>query len=151
MCFIGVSTEEQSREGFSLKEQELMICLLELVKTDMMINDYYTPFIKSKLDNKNINYEKELKEFDKQLDRIKAVYIKGIMKIEEFEQEIKQIEFKKQKLSKDWQEQKQYGNLNFTVNDLLILEDKYNLETLTNPKEFMNRITNYQNKSREEK
>lgn len=60
-----------------------MACLLELVKNDMMLNDYYTPFIKSKLDNKNINYEKELKELDKQLDRIKSVYIKGIMKIDE--------------------------------------------------------------------
>lgn len=65
-----------------------MACLLELIKTDMMINDYYTPFIKSKL--------------DKQLDRTKSVYIKGIMKIDEFEQEIKQIEFKKPKLNKEW-------------------------------------------------
>lgn len=132
-------------------EQELMACLLELVKTDTMINDYYAPFIKSKLDNKDINYEKELKELYKQLDRIKSVYIKGIMKIDEFENEIKQIEFKKQKLSKEWKDQKQYENLNFTIDDLLILEDKYNLDTFINPKEFMNRITNYQNKSREDR
>lgn len=50
-----------------------MACLLELVKTDMLVNNYYTPFIKSKLDNKDINYEKELRELDKQLDRIKSV------------------------------------------------------------------------------
>lgn len=121
-----------------------MACLLELIKTDMMINDYYTPFIKSKLDNKDINYEKELKELDKQLDRIKSVYIKGIMKIDDFEHEIKQIEFKKQKLNKECQDQKQYENLNFTIDELLILEDKYNLDTFINPKEFMNRIINYQ-------
>ena len=132
-------------------EQELMACILELIKTDMMINDYYTPFIKSKLDNKDINYEKELKELDKQLDRIKSVYIKGIMKIDDFEQEIKQIDFKKQKLNKEWQDQKQYENLNFTIDDLLMLEDKYNLDTFINPKEFMNRIINYQNKSREDR
>ena len=132
-------------------EQELMACLLELVKTDMLVNNYYTPFIKSKLDNKDINYEKELRELDKQLDRIKSVYIKGIMKIDDFEQEIKQIEYKKQKLNKEWQDQKQYENLNFTIDDLLILEDKYNLDTSINPKEFMNRINNYQNKSREER
>ena len=47
-----------------------MACILDLIKTDMMINDYYTPFIKSKLDNKDINYEKELKELDKQKDDI---------------------------------------------------------------------------------
>ena len=128
-----------------------MACILELIKTDMMINDYYTPFIKSKLDNKDINYEKELKELDKQLDRIKSVYIKGIMKIDDFEQEIKQIDFKKQKLNKEWQDQKQYENLNFTIDDLLILEDKYNLDTFINPREFMNRIINYQNKSREDR
>ena len=116
-----------------------MACILELIKTDMMINDYYTPFIKSKLDNKDINYEKELKELDKQLDIIKSVYIKGIMKIDDFEQEIKQIDFKKQKLNKEWQDQKQYENLNFTIDDLLILEDKYNLDTFINPREFMNR------------
>lgn len=73
------------------------------------------------------------------------------MKIDEFENEIKQIEYKKQKLNKEWQDQKQYENLNFTIDDLLILEDKYNLDTFINPKEFMNRITNYQNKSREER
>ena len=110
---------------------------------------YYTPFIKSKLDNKDINYEKELKELNKQLDRIKLVYIKGIMKIEKFENEVKQIEFKKKKLSKEWQNQKQYENLNFTIDDLLILEDKYNLGTFINPQEFMERIISYQNKSRE--
>lgn len=112
---------------------------------------YYTPFIKSKLDNKDINYEKELKELNKQLDRIKLVYIKGIMKIEKFENEVKQIEFKKKKLSKEWQNQKQYENLNFTIDDLLILEDKYNLGTFINPQEFMERIISYQNKSREER
>lgn len=73
------------------------------------------------------------------------------MKIDDFEQEIKQIEYKKQKLNKEWQDQKQYENLNFTIDDLLILEDKYNLDTSINPKEFMNRINNYQNKSREER
>jgi len=40
-----------------------------------LVNNYYTPFIKSKLDNKDINYEKELRELDKQLDRIKSVWI----------------------------------------------------------------------------
>ena len=46
---------------------------------------------------------------------------------------------------------KQYENLNFTIDDLLILEDKYNLDTFINPREFMNRIINYQNKSREDR
>ena len=73
------------------------------------------------------------------------------MKIDDFEQEIKQMELQKQKLNKEWHDQKQSENLNFTIDDLLILEDKYNLDTFINPREFMNRIINYQNKSWEER
>lgn len=61
------------------------------------------------------------------------------------------MELQKQKLNKEWHDQKQSENLNFTIDDLLILEDKYNLDTFINPREFMNRIINYQNKSWEER
>ena len=65
-----------------------------------MINQYGKKYSYYKCEHCKITYkekeiEKELKELDKQLDRIKSVYIKGIMKIDEFENEIKQIEFKK--------------------------------------------------------
>ena len=52
------------------------------------MDNYYTPFIKSKMEFDKKDYESELKELEKQMDRIKAVYIKGILKIEEFEHEI---------------------------------------------------------------
>ena len=54
--------------------------MLELAKQDDLINNYYTPFIKSKLENKTEDYKKEIKELDKQLDRIKTAYIKGVVK-----------------------------------------------------------------------
>ena len=39
--------------------------IIDLVKFDDLMNNYYTPFIKSKLDNKEIDYEKQIKELDK--------------------------------------------------------------------------------------
>ena len=54
--------------------------MLELAKQDDLINNYYTPFIKSKLEDKTEDYKKEIKELDKQLDRIKTAYIKGVVK-----------------------------------------------------------------------
>ena len=115
----------------------LAMQIVDLVKLDDLMNNYYTPFIKSKLDNKEIDYEKQIKELDKQLDRIKAIYIKGVVKENEFEKEFNHIEYQKQDLLKKWQEQKQYESLNFTVDDLLILEDKQHLDIYTRPEEFV--------------
>ena len=61
-------------------EKELKAFMLELAKQDDLINNYYTPFIKSKLEDKTEDYKKEIKELDKQLDRIKTAYIKGFVK-----------------------------------------------------------------------
>ena len=68
------------------------------------INNYYTPFIKSKLGDKTEDYKKEIKELDKQLDRIKTAYIKGVIKLEDFDKEIKQIEYQKFDLEKSQKE-----------------------------------------------
>ena len=114
-------------------EERLKGFLIELNKQDELINNYYTPFIKSKLDSKQIDYEKDIKELDKQLERIKTAYIKGILKIEDFENEINQIEFNKNEINKKWQEQKQYENLSFTVDDLLILQDKQQIDDFVKP------------------
>lgn len=52
--------------------------ILSLVYIDDLFNDYYTPFIKSKLDYSKVDYKKELKELDKEKNRIKTAYVKGI-------------------------------------------------------------------------
>ena len=121
-------------------EKELLFAMIDLSKTDELINDYYTPFIKSKYDKKEIDYDKELKELDKQLDRIKNAYIKGILTIEDFDKDIKHIEFQKDELKKKSLEEKQYENLNFTVDDLLILRDKQEINNFINPDEFIKNI-----------
>ena len=128
-------------------EKELKAFMLELAKQDDLINNYYTPFIKSKLEDKTEDYKKEIKELDKQLDRIKTAYIKGIVKLEDFDKEIKHIEYQKADLVKRQKEQKQYDNLSFTLNDLLIIQDIQEIELYTNP----DVLNNWSNKSKEDK
>lgn len=128
-------------------EKELKAFMLELTKQDDLINNYYTPFIKSKLEDKTEDYKKEIKELDKQLDRIKTAYIKGVVKLEDFDKEIKHIEYQKSDLEKRQKEQKQYENLNFTLNDLLIIQDIQEIEFYTNP----DVLKNWSNKSKEDK
>lgn len=128
-------------------EKELKAFMLELAKQDDLINNYYTPFIKSKLEDKTEDYKKGIKELDKQLDRIKTAYIKGVVKLEDFDKEIKHIEYQKSDLEKRQKEQKQYENLSFTLNDLLIIQDMQEIEFYTNP----DVLNNWSNKSKEEK
>ena len=128
-------------------EKELKAFMLELAKQDDLINNYYTPFIKLKLEDKTEDYKKEIKELDKQLDRIKTAYIKGVVKLEDFDKEIKHIEYQKSDLEKRQKEQKQYENLSFTLNDLLIIQDIQEIEFYTNP----DVLNNWSNKSKEDK
>lgn len=128
-------------------EKELKAFMLELAKQDVLINNYYTPFIKSKLEDKTEDYKKEIKDLDKQLDRIKTAYIKGVVKLEDFDKEIKHIEYQKSDLEKRQKAQKQYENLSFTLNDLLIIQDIQEIEFYTNP----DVLNNWSNKSKEDK
>ncbi len=132
-------------------EEKLFLVLFDIINKNELMENYYTPFIKSKLDNKQIDYEKQIKDLDKQLDRIKTAYIKGIVKIDDFEKDIKHIEFQREDLTKKWQEQKQYENLNFTVNDLLIIQDIQEVNKFINPIGFISKLDNWDNESREER
>ena len=128
-------------------EKELKAFMLELAKQDDLINNYYTPFIKSKLEDKTEDYKKEIKDLDKQLDRIKTAYIKGVVKLEDFDKEIKHIEYQKSDLEKRQKGQKQYEDLSFTLNDLLIIQDIQEIEFYTNP----DVLNNWSNKSKKDK
>ncbi len=118
-------------------ETSLFVLMNELVKEDELFNNYYTPFIKSKLKNTQIDFDKQIKELDKQMDRIKTAYIKGILKINDFDKEIKHIEFQRKDLLKKQKEQKQYENLSFTIDDLLILQDEQEVDNFVNPKNYL--------------
>ena len=163
-CFLGgkATTKKKTSKKYyyykcekcrtNYKEEDiknsLPFSIYELLKQDDLINNYYTPFIKSKLDNKDIDYSKELKECDKQIDRIKTAYIKGIVKIDAFDKELKQIEYKKETLIEKEKEQRQYENLNFVVDDLLVLQDKQRIENLIDPTKFLNELLNITNMER---
>ena len=118
-------------------ETNLFVLMNDLVKEDELLNNYYTPFIKSKLKNTQIDFDKQIKELDKQMDRIKTAYIKGILKIDDFDKDIKHIEFQRQDLLKKQKEQKQYENLSFTIDDLLILQDEQEVDNFVNPENYL--------------
>ena len=128
----------------------LLLQLYDLIKKDNMINKYYTPFIKSKVDNNTDEITKKIKDLEKQKDRIKSAYMQGIVKMNEFGNELKSIEYNIKELNKKLKEQKQYENFSFTTNDLLVLEDKERIDNIVNPEIMLENILNLVNAHREQ-
>lgn len=128
----------------------LLLQLYDLIKKDNMINKYYTPFIKSKIDNNTDEITKKIKDLEKQKDRIKGAYMHGIVKMNEFGNELKSIEYNIKELNKKLKDQKQYENFSFTTNNLLVLEDKERIDNIVNPEIMLENILNLVNASREQ-
>ena len=124
-------------------ENELLKTINSLIEYDDLVNNYFTPFVKSKFEIDKNDYKKDLKDLDKEQDRIKTAYIKGIVKINEFDKELKHIEFKRNLINQKILEQKQYENLNFTVDDLMIIKDKKTIENYIMPDKILMNISNY--------
>jgi len=157
-CFLGgkATTKKSGKKYFYYKcehckinikeetiENELLKTINSLIEYDDLVNNYFTPFVKSKFEIDKNDYKKDLKELDKEQDRIKTAYIKGIVKINEFDKELKHIEVKRNLINQKILEQKQYENLNFTVDDLMIIKDKKTIENYIMPDKILMNISNY--------
>ena len=141
------------KTNFNEKEIEkaFLDIMFEINSQNDLMEDYYTPFLKTKTNSKKNDFDKLLKDLNNQLDRIKSAYIKGILKIEDFENEIKEIEYKKKDYQKKKQDQEQFENLNFTVDDILILQDKQEIDLLTKPEMMFVNIDKWFKLEKEEK
>ena len=104
-------------------ENSVKILLADILEYDNVVNEFFLPVLKSKLDNPKEQLEKELKSLNNKRDRIRKAYIDELFTEEEFKQESKtidsQIEFVNSKLL----ENSQADQLNFTAEDILLKRD----------------------------
>ena len=135
----------------TMVEKKLIEVFMTLISYDELVNNYFTPFIKSKMELDKTDYNKELKELDKQTDRIKSAYIKGGVKLDDFDKELKHIDYQKKTIDEKIKEQRQYENLNSTVDDLVIMLDKHTIDTFKYPENILNRLYEWKSLDREEK
>ena len=157
-CFLGgkATTKKTGKKYFYYKcehcrtnikeetiENELLKTINSLIEYDDLVNNYFTPFVKSKFEIDKNDFKRNLKELDKEQDRIKTAYIKGIVKINEFDKELKHIEVKRNLINQKISEQKRYENLDFTVDDLMIIKDKKTIENYIMPDKILMNISNY--------
>ena len=104
-------------------ETSVKTLLADILEYDNVVNEFFLPVLKSKLNDPKEQYEKELKSLNNKKERIRKAYIDSLFTEEEYKQESKtidsQIEFVNSKLL----ENSQAEQLNFTTEDILLKRD----------------------------
>ena len=104
-------------------ETSVKTLLADILEYDNVVNEFFLPVLKSKLNDPKEQYEKELKSLNNKKERIRKAYIDSVFTEEEYKQESKtidsQIEFVNYKLL----ENSQAEQLNFTTEDILLKRD----------------------------
>ena len=104
-------------------EEHIKNLLADILEYDNVVNEFFLPVLKAKIDNPKVELEQELKKLNNKKDRIKKAYIDELFTEEEFKQESKIIESQIEIINSKMLENSQSEQLNFTVEDILLKRD----------------------------
>lgn len=104
-------------------EEHIKNLLADILEYDNVVNEFFLPVLKAKIDNPKIELEQELKKLNNKKDRIKKAYIDELFTEEEFKQESKIIDNQIEIINSKMLENSQSEQLNFTVEDILLKRD----------------------------
>ena len=104
-------------------EEKIKNLLADILEYDNVVNEFFLPVLKSKVDNPKEQLEKELKNLNNKKERIRKAYIDELFNEEEFKQESKLIENQIEKINSKLLENSQVEQLNFTTEDILLKRD----------------------------
>ena len=104
-------------------EERIKNLLADILEYDNVVNEFFLPVLKSKVDNPKDQLEKELKNLNNKKERIRKAYIDELFTEEEFKQESKLIENQIEIINSKLLENTQAEQLNFTTEDILLKRD----------------------------
>ena len=104
-------------------EEKIKTLLADILEYDNVVNEFFLPVLKSKVDNPKQELEKELKNLNNKKERIRKAYIDELFTEEEFKQESKLIENQIEMINSKLLENSQAEQLNFTTEDILLKRD----------------------------
>jgi len=104
-------------------ENRIKTLLADILEYDNVVNEFFLPVLKSKVDNPNDQLERELKNLNNKKERIRKAYIDELFTEEEFKQESKLIENQIEMINSKLLENSQAEQLNFTTEDILLKRD----------------------------
>lgn len=139
----------------SFKESEIEKTIDEymdsIVEYDSIVNQYFLPMIKQKIENPKEELEKELKSQKSKFDRIREAYINEVFTLKEYNQERKKVEDIINDLETKLNETEVCEKLKFTPNDILVKRDIDFINSIKYPDKFKQRNKFWNEYTREEK
>ena len=122
-----------------------------IVEYDSIVNQYFLPMIKQKIENPKEELQKELKTQKSKFDRIREAYINEVFTLKEYNEERKKIEDIINELEDKLSETEVCEKLKFTPNDILVKRDIDFINSIKYPEKYKDRNKFWNDYTREEK
>ena len=104
-------------------EDAVKTLLADILEYDNVVNEFFLPVLKSKINNPKDDLEKELKSLNNKKDRIRKAYIDSLFTEDEYKEESELIENQIKLINSKLLENTQAEQLNFTMDDILLKRD----------------------------
>lgn len=132
-------------------EEYISTFIDEIVEYDSVVNQFFLPMIKQKIDNPKEQLEKDLKEEKAKFDRIRKAYIKGTFTLDEYDEMRKSVEKSIEDLEYKIDDTEVCDELRFTPEDILIKRDIDVINKIKYPEKYEELNKFWRDYTREEK
>ena len=122
----------------------------ELVEYDSVVNQFFLPMIKQKFDEPKEQLEKEIRNQNNKLERIKKAYINGAFDVKEYKEEKHIVEKAMAELQSKLEDTDCAEELRFTPQDILLKRDIDYINKLKLDKEYKEQTKTWKDYSRQE-
>ena len=123
----------------------------ELTQYDSVVNQFFLPMIKQKFDEPKEQLEKEIKNQNNKLERIKKAYINGAFDVKEYKEEKHIVEKAIKELQNKLDDTDCAEELRFTPQDILLKRDIDFINKLKLNKEYKEQTKQWKDYTRKEK
>jgi DNA invertase Pin-like site-specific DNA recombinase/transcription elongation factor Elf1 len=104
-------------------ENSIKNTLSDILEYDNVVNEFFLPMLKNKIENNKDDYEKEIKNLEKKKNKIKEAFVNELFTLEEVKSKTEIIDKQINELKSKIIEDKTCEQLNFTVDDILLKRD----------------------------
>ena len=104
-------------------EESIKHILSDILEYDNVVNEFFLPLLKNKLDNNKPDYEKDIKNLEKKKDKVKEAFLNDLFTIEEVKTKTEIIDKQINDMKNRILENETAEQLDFTVDDILLKRD----------------------------
>ena len=123
----------------------------DIVEYDSVVNQFFLPMIKQKVENPIELLEKEIKELKAKDDRLKQAYLEGVFVLEDYKKEKNKIDKNIECLEEKIVDTEVSDELRFTSEDILLKRDIDFINKLKYPNKYQDFNKFWKDYTREEK